>query len=97
MTEIALPTSSEATYSIGDTAFAYTGLKEISIPKAVGWLGSGVFNRSSDLAKVVFEAGANPKCGTSLFAYTAVSGVTLPEGVEAISDYMFQGCVNRPP
>lgn len=94
LTEIALPTSSEATYSIGDTAFAYTGLKEISIPKAVGWLGSGVFNRSSDLAKAVFKAGANPKCGTSLFAYTAVSGVTLPEGVEAISDYMFQGCVN---
>ena len=94
LTEIALPTLSEAAYSIGDNAFSYTGLKGISIPKVVGWLGSSVFNRSTDLATVTFEAGANPKCGASLFAYTAVSGVTLPEGLDAISNYMFQGCVN---
>ena len=94
LTEIVLPNSSKASYSIGNSAFSYTGLKEIVIPKAVGWLGSSVFNRCTDLATVTFEAGANPKCGASLFAYTAVSGVTLPEGLDAISNYMFQGCVN---
>ena len=94
LTEIVLPNSSKASYSIGNSAFSYTGLKEIVIPKAVGWLGSSVFSSSYDLATVTFEAGANPKCGTSLFSNTAVSGVTLPEGLDAISNYMFQGCVN---
>ena len=96
LTSIVLPTSAdpETTYSIGNNAFAWSGLTEIVIPKAVGRLGNSVFNRCTSLATVTFEAGANPECGTSLFSYTAISGVTLPEGLDTISNYMFQGCGN---
>lgn len=96
LTSIVLPTSAdpETTYSIGNNAFAWSGLTEIVIPKAVGMLGNNVFNRCTSLATVTFEAGANPECGTSLFSYTAISGVTLPEGLDTISNYMFQGCGN---
>ena len=92
LTEIVLPNSSKASYSIGNSAFSYTGLKEIVIPKAVGWLGSSVFSSCTDLATLTFEEGANPKCGISLFYRTAIDAVTLPEGLEAISSSMFQGC-----
>ncbi len=94
LTSITLPSSTDpdVTYSIGNNAFGYAGLKEITIPAAVGKFGASVFNRCTDLAKISFEKGANPEFGNSLFAYTAITSVVLPEGVEALSNYMFQGC-----
>ena len=80
----------------GNAAFAgLTKLTSANIGKSVETLGNGAFNRSRSLAQVTFEEGSQLKnLGGGSFYWTAISSLTLPEGVINIGQYAFHAMPN---
>lgn len=98
-------TINEGVTSIGSKAFAY--LKKItalSLPSTLTSVGSYAFAYCSQLATVTFEditgtdESGKPnmlEVGDNVFAScSAMTSVTLPEGLKNMSGYMFSSCSN---
>lgn len=91
LTEIQLPASLT---NIGDYDFAGTSITEITIPESVETIGKGAFSGCANLSEVII--GSNVKsigsdafkgCDklSTIFYPDALSDLTLPEGVTAVS------------
>ncbi len=86
--EIILP---DTLTTIGDTAFAMSGLTDIVIPDSVTSLGGEVFPGSS-LKTIVIGNGVTT-LKASLFEQCAyLTTVTIGKGVKTIDAWVFQGC-----
>ena len=65
-------------------------VKSVIIDKNITTIGDEAFSGSSALKKVIFEEGSKlTSIGTSAFAYSNLSEITIPEGVESIGNYCF--------
>ncbi len=103
LTDIYLP---EQLTLIGESAFAQTGLKELTIPERVDHIGDSAFGGCTDLKKiesdnskyisedgVLFQSGDQKK----LFCYPAGregAEYTIPNDVTTIAPDAFEECVN---
>ncbi len=80
--------------SIGDSAFAYCGeLQSIKIPSGVTNTGEKIFFYCSGLKSVEISSGVK-SIGTDAFSGTALTEVTIPDSVESIDQWAFDGCSN---
>ena len=83
----------EGLTSIGDHAFLWSGLTEITIPDSVTSIGRAAFDECRSLRSVTIGNGVT-SIGVGAFQYcTALQSVTIPEGVTAIAPYTFVGCL----
>jgi len=75
----------------GQQAFAWSGLREITIPPGVTNLAPGLLRNCPDLARVTLHGGV-ARIGSYAFAWTAsLRELSLPQGVERVDDLAFEG------
>lgn len=81
--------------TIGEKAFAYSGLTEVNLPKETDSIAQGAFMGCANLASVNFE-GANAVRHISCYAFmgTAISSITFPAKVSHIGNEVLRGCKN---
>ena len=86
---------SEGLTTIGDNAFrACESLQYIDFPASITSVGAGAFESCSKMVSIRFKPGTgNVTIGGGAFAQCwMLSSVTLPQGLEKISDDMFLSC-----
>ena len=79
---------------IGRFAFGGStpGLTELVLPEKVTYIGDSAFHGCKYLERLVIT-NPNLTCGSSVFGFcSSLTDVTLPEGMSAISDQMFEVC-----
>ena len=92
LTSITLPESLE---TIGNNAFAYSGITNIVIPKNVTSIGEHAFSYTNNLNSVTFEEGTTiSKIGSYAFDYSGLTSITLPDSVKVLDNYAFEYCMN---
>ena len=90
LTEISLPESLE---ELGEGAFMYaSSLKNVTVPAAVKALEDNVFF-AAGLETLILSDGL-AEIGTSVFGYTKLKEVKLPNSLLSIGDYAFRECRN---
>lgn len=72
------------------SAFAESGLVEINIPDKVNYLSSAMFSFCSSLQRVKLSENQVSIGSGSFYYCTALTGITLPEGLQNIADYAFE-------
>jgi len=79
---------SEGVTSISSNAFSYQkGLAEIELPASLEVLDSGAFRSCTNLTNITFPEDSKLKeIKTSVFAYSGLEDIVLPEGLESISN-----------
>lgn len=81
---------------LGDHAFYYSKLTNVTIPASVTKVGTGVFCNIATLTKVTFAEGATT-VGKYMFFYdTALTDLTLPDSIKSIGEFAFGYCVELP-
>ena len=76
--------------SIGEWAFAWSGLESITIPSSVTSIGQYAFYHCTNLTNVAFENGSGLKTiGESAFENTNLASITIPSGVTSIGRKAF--------
>lgn len=78
--------------SIGDKAFAYSGLKSIVIPDSVTTLGGGAFSDCEDLISAKVGSGITVLGGSDFLNDLKLTTVELPDGLKEIGDSSFSCC-----
>ena len=78
---------------IGDYAFYYTNLKEVTIPATVKDAGIASFCNIKTLTKATFKAGAKDVGNFMFFYDTALSDLTLADSITNVGEYAFGYCV----
>lgn len=96
LTGITLPAGdANAPYSLGQSAFKYSGLTSIVIPEGVGNIGNNCFQSAGALTSVSFATTKSIVFGTYVFkSCEALTSITLPEGTTAIGSNMFGDCTS---
>lgn len=91
LTEIILPSKLE---TIGQLAFSgCSSLKEITIPASIKNMGDWVFGDCTNLKAVDFEKGYSGNISVYMFFNcTALTDISIPEGVLTIFAYAFCNC-----
>ena len=87
VTSVTLPNSIK---SIGEFAFANTGLKSITIPGSVSAIGEGAFSGCSLLTGVTLLNGVET-VGEGAFYNTALTSIVFPSSIYFIDRYAFAG------
>lgn len=77
---------------IGDRAFAETGLKSVSIPKSVYWLGEEVFANCAVMDNVMLPENITEISKGMFEGCTSLKKFSLHEKLERIGDRAFCGC-----
>lgn len=77
---------------IGGSAFAYTQLKSVVIPKRVEHLNPPVFENCSNLEKVVLPDNLITIGDYAFFGCTRLVDIEIPDKVTWIGDKVFYGC-----
>ena len=78
---------------ISPYAFCSTDIQSINIPSSILSIGEGAFFGCTDLQSVVFEGNSIEEFPTQLFSgCTALTEITIPEGVTTISEKVFENC-----
>lgn len=81
---------------LGDHAFYYSKLTNVTIPASVTKVGTGVFCNIATLTKVTFAEGATT-VGKYMFFYdTALTDLKLPDSIKSIGEFAFGYCVELP-
>ena len=86
--------------SIGDSAFASTGLKDITLHKpndknAYNTIGENAFNRCEQLTNVDFSDSNLTTLSKGIFAYdTELKSVKLPNAMQTFSESAFDDCTS---
>ena len=81
---------------LGDHAFYYSKLTNVTIPASVTKVGTGVFCNIATLTKVTFAEGATT-VGKYMFFYdTALTDLTLADSIKSIGEFAFGYCVELP-
>lgn len=78
--------------SIGGSAFAYTQLKSVVIPKRVEHLNPHVFENCGNLEKVVLPDNLITIGDYAFFGCIRLIGIEIPDRVTWIGDKVFYGC-----
>lgn len=78
---------------IGNYAFYYTQLNEVTIPATVKDAGIASFCNIKTLTKATFKAGAKDVGNFMFFYDTALSDVTLADSITNVGEYAFGYCV----
>ena len=96
LTGITLPAGdANAPYSLGQSAFKYSGLTSIVIPEGVGNIGNNCFQSAGALTSVSFATTKSIVFGTYVFkSCGALTSIALPEGTTAIGSSMFGDCTS---
>lgn len=84
----------ETIMSIGDYAFAETGITEVVLPASVKMIEAWAFRYCNNLKSATISAVPNimEPC---VFEYcSSLESVRLPEGLETLPSYTFRGCQN---
>ena len=77
---------------IGNNAFKGSGLRTISIPKSVYWLGNGVFSECPELNNITIPKNIDKITEGMFEGCTALKKINLHEELERIEDRAFFGC-----
>ena len=86
--------------TIGIGAFAFSGLKNITIPASVTSIGSidkwaGTFDGCTNLTAVNFAPNSQLKIiGDGAFTASGLTSITIPSGVTSIGDFVFSDCTS---
>ena len=81
--------------SIGEWAFAWSGLESITIPAGVTSIGQYAFYRCINLTDIAFENGSGLKTiGESAFENANLASITIPSGVTGIGERAFYDNTN---
>ena len=89
ITSVTFPSTLE---SIGENAFAYTGLTSVDIPVGFTEIAPSAFERCANLTSVTIPEGVT-KIGANAFNYTGLTSLTLPSTITYMSQ-SFVGCEN---
>lgn len=84
-----LPTSLEL---IGDYAFASSGLKKISIPSTVYWIGKGMFTYCENLESIILPENLTEIPEEMFRGCSTLRDINLPEHISRIGNGAFQNC-----
>ncbi len=82
----------ESVTSIGDYAFAGTGLTTLTIPESVTTIGESEFYNCTNLTNVLISSGVTSIGDYAFYDCISLTGVTIPASVTNIGDYVFFGC-----
>lgn len=77
---------------IGDNAFNQCGLREMTLPAGLTWIGESLFWGNRNLTQVTIPDGVT---GIGRYAFSncdELAGLRLPGSVETIEEYAFTGC-----
>lgn len=80
--------------SIADYAFQkQTGIKKISFPASLEYIGSYAFDGCTNLAEIEFRGTSSLKeLGSYVFQSTALVSPTLPNSIDTMGSYVFSKC-----
>jgi len=77
---------------LGNGSFAFvTGITDVKIPEKVRYIGQACFTNCSNLSKITLPAEIDT-LGTGVFAYTSIASASIPKGITALPDQLFEGC-----
>ncbi len=80
------------TVGINDDAFeGHTGIKTVSVPSSVGYIGSDAFRKCTSLASVSLAEGLHTICAGAFDDCTSLTSIAIPEGVTVLNR-AFWGC-----
>lgn len=83
----------DALTKIGDSAFARSGLREVTIPRHVKTLGSQAFKECRSLQKVLFCEGCRlERIGQECFRESKIREIALPPAVKEVQAGAFSRC-----
>ncbi len=91
-TDITAVTIPGSVRTIGNWAFAETGLKSVTIPSGVTTIGNDAFAGCVDLASVTIPGSVTQIGDEAFWACQGLTSVTIPEGVRTIGDRAFMEC-----
>ena len=89
ITSVSFPSTLE---SVGDNAFAYTGLTSVDIPEGLTTISYGVFQYCKNLISVTIPEGVET-IGGNAFVHTGLTSLILPSTIRSMSQ-SFYGCEN---
>jgi len=78
--------------TIGDHAFAVTGLTEITIPGSVKTIGNDAFSGCKSLAKITLQNGIESIGSNAFYFCQSLTEAAIPSSVESIGYYAFKDC-----
>lgn len=78
--------------SIGDRAFASSGITTVTIPNSVLSIGSWVFEYCGSLTNVTIGTNVTGIGDDAFFSCSSLTSVTIPNGVTSIGNAAFLGC-----
>ena len=87
ITSVTFPSTLE---SIGENAFAHSGLTSVDIPVGFTEIGEGAFQHCANLTSVTIPEGVT-KIGNAAFVHTGLTSLTLPSTIRSMSQ-SFYGC-----
>ncbi|MCH5164232.1 MAG: leucine-rich repeat protein [Clostridiales bacterium] len=80
--------------SIGNYAFANSGLTSFTIPSSVTSIGYNAFDGCKNLKSINFNNCGITKINSSTFQNSGLESITIPSGVKSIDSNAFYGCQN---
>ena len=86
LTRIALP---KGLKTIGDSAFASSGLEEVMLPEGMIWIGSEAFNNCRKLHEVTMPDSVAEIRSSAFYGCDSLSHITLPRGLKTIGGSAF--------
>lgn len=89
ITSVTFPSTLE---SIGENAFAHSGLTSVDIPVGFTEIGEGAFQHCANLTSVTIPEGVT-KIGNAAFVHTGLTSLTLPSTITSMMQ-SFYGCEN---
>lgn len=91
LSQVSLPQSLE---SIGEKAFAVTGLTEVDFPSGLQSIGNHAFYGSKNLAEVILPNGLKNIDEYAFFVCNSLKKVVLPTSLQAMAAGVFDKCPN---
>ena len=76
----------------GRAFYENTGLKSISIPASVKYIGKSAFDGCKNLTSVNLPKGLSTISDRAFSNCTSLTSVTLPDGITGIEEYAFHAC-----
>ncbi len=80
--------------TIGEGAFAGSGIKSFDVPAGVTAIGPNAFNLCKSLAAVTLEAKGLTTIDAGTFSGTALTSIKIPANITTIGDEAFSGCAS---
>lgn len=85
----ALPSKLE---QIGKNAFSGSGIKTLSIPKSVHWLGDGAYSRCTKLDNITIPSNITSISNQLFQGCKTLKKIQLHDQIDSIGDKAFEGC-----